>query len=255
MLSSETEEAGIGERRPGVAEDEVPAAVALSSQRDDRVRPRPHLPVGPPVDVNAEEREARVGHRVDQVPAQAGGVRLQREVVTPEGDDPRLGSRAAGESVGTDACADDRKLRLDEAVARLDADGLGAFVDTQHGRSGRDPATVSFDAPCERRRDGAKVDQPRAGNVERVLARAVGLELPQAGAVDPLELHAVRRAPPLELRERRPLVVLDRDDDLPAELVRDALLVAEREEELASLAAELRLERARGVVEIGRAHV
>jgi hypothetical protein len=59
--------------------------------------------------VHAEERVPRVGHRVDEPPHPADGVRAQPQVLAAERDDlrRRLVADGGGEQVGLQAGADD----------------------------------------------------------------------------------------------------------------------------------------------------
>ena len=63
------------------------SAVALAPEREHRVRAALDAAADHPREVDAEERQARVGHRVDEVLAEVFGVRLQFVILAAERDD------------------------------------------------------------------------------------------------------------------------------------------------------------------------
>ncbi len=95
----------------------------------------------------------------------------------------------------------------------------------------------------------AVVDDPRVGDVDRADARGVGLQLVQPVAADDFARHAVGLAALVNPLEGRQLFFVDGDDHLAANFVGDALLLAELDQGLATLAAVDRLERAGLVVD------
>src|SRR5258708_17887076 len=85
--------------------------------------------------------------------------------------------------------------------------------------------------------------------MQRRDAGAFGLDLGNLHRADPAEAgHAIGSRPRLKVAEPRQLVLGDGDDQLPAAVERDRVLLAELVHELGALDAELGLERAwRGV--------
>jgi hypothetical protein len=80
-------------------------------------------------------------------------------------------------------------------------------------------------------------------------ARAVRFDLAEALGTNPLGDDAVRGCATLQLCETRQFTVVHGDDDLPAELVWDAGVIAEALQLIAPASAKLRFEGARGVVD------
>jgi hypothetical protein len=102
----------------------------------------------------------------------------------------------------------------------------------------------------ERVRDGAVVGDRRRRRVQARDAGRMRLELAQRGAVEPADARdAVRGGAALELVEPRQLGRVDGDDELPASVERQALLLAVRAEQAGAAAAQRRLERAGGVID------
>ena len=96
--------------RPGRARLRVAPPVALPGEGEDRVRAGPDLAVDARREMDAQEREARVGDRVDEPADEAPGLRRERVVVAPERDDPRrrpAGAGHRGDAVGLETGAGD----------------------------------------------------------------------------------------------------------------------------------------------------
>ena len=99
---------------------EVAPAVALAGEGEHRVRAGPHLAIDALGEVHAEEREARIGNRVDEAANERPGVGRQRVVVAAERDDP-LAAGVAGhrrEPIGLETGAGDDVARDDVAARR-----------------------------------------------------------------------------------------------------------------------------------------
>ena len=88
--------------RPGeglgqVAGPHPPEPVGVARADQQRRGAEQDLAVDPPGQVHAEEGEVGVGHRVDAGPDQVAALGTQPQVGAPEGNDARLGRRAAGD--------------------------------------------------------------------------------------------------------------------------------------------------------------
>ena len=97
---------------------QVAPAIALAGEGEHRVRAGPHLAVDALREVDAQEREARIGNRVDQPANERACVGRQRVVVAAERDDP-LASGVAGhrrEPIGLQPGAGDDVARHDVAA-------------------------------------------------------------------------------------------------------------------------------------------
>ena len=115
-----------------------------------------------------------------------------------------------------------------------------------------DLAAGGLDLAGERAGDRGEVDDRRAGRVQGGDPGGVGLELPQARAVDHGDAgHAVGDRPLVDPLQPPELALLRGDDDLPALLVGDAALGAVGLEQPHPAAAQPRLQRPGLVVEPG----
>ncbi len=252
VLPRQPPECRRADRLPQVAKGKVAAPVALAGERQHGVRAQPDLAVGTNGRVDAEERELRVRHGIDEAPHQMAALGLQHEVVAAERHDARLRGRTGQrrEAIGVDASADDHALCLDVPAAGLDHRHLPASLETDHLAAEQELAPGGADVVGERLRDAPEVDDRRLGRVQRLHPRDVRLEL--ADPVGPDQLgsrHAVLERAPVELLEPWDLRVVGGDDHLPAAQDRDPALLAVGEDPRRSLDAEPCLERAGRVVD------
>ena len=103
--------------------------------------------------------------------------------------------------------------------------------------------------------DGAEVEDPAVGRVQGRDPTGVGLELPQPVAVEAAQARdPVGPTPALELLQARDLVLVDRDYDLAAALVRDRVALAEGVHVAGPFHAQLPLQRPGYVVDAGVHH-
>src|ERR1700722_308499 len=105
------------------------APAPLPAQRGRRVRAGVQRPDDAPGEVHAEERERRVGHRVNQPADQAGRGRPERVVVAAERDDPVLVAALAGhggDPVGLEAGTGDHGPGPDRPRVGLGDPAAGA---------------------------------------------------------------------------------------------------------------------------------
>jgi hypothetical protein len=67
VAASQPEEPRVGQSSPRVAEVQVPSAISLAGESDDRVGAGPDFAVRPTVHVHAKKRERWIGHRIDEI--------------------------------------------------------------------------------------------------------------------------------------------------------------------------------------------
>ena len=186
-----------------VARVDVAAPVALPGEREHRVRPEQHVAVDPPGEVHAEERVARVGHRVDRARAR-DGVRPGHEAVVLAAERARSPAsagrrRPAGDTVGlqarrstTRSATTQRPLRR----AHLDAARRPAADPSPRSRAATSCAART-DVVGHRRGDGDEVDDRRRGGVQRRRPTRAARPPAASPAREPAQPgHPVRRARP-----------------------------------------------------------
>ena len=200
-----------------------------SAADEHRRRPEQTSPSIGACQVHAEERQVRVGHRVDQPADERARVRAQAQVPPAERHDARVLRRAAA-TARRPACppaqttarraAASARSRRDRAVLALEA---GHRAPEDHLAAGAAQSSASARATA------AKSTMPVWGECSAGDAGAVGLELAHL-------VGAQRRSPGTPFaRPRRSsssrraeLALVQRDDQLAAALVGDAALLAER---------------------------
>jgi hypothetical protein len=169
------------QRLEGVARVDVAPPVALARERDDGVRARPDLAVGAAADVDAQEREARVGNGIDEVSAEATRLRAEREVVPAERHDRRRvlhgGRGDLGEPVGLEARAADDERRLQVAARRGHANAALLFAHPRHTRPQRHVSARGLDPVAQPLSHEPKIDEASRRNVQGHECPAVRLEL------------------------------------------------------------------------------
>ena len=69
---------------------DVSPRVALSRQGEHRIRARVHDAVNVTREMHTQEREGRIGHRVDESLDQARAFRAEQPILTAEGDDSHV---------------------------------------------------------------------------------------------------------------------------------------------------------------------
>ena len=185
-----------GERVAAHRAAQLPAQ-ARASRRGARSARRATSPSMPPGEVDAQERERRVGHRVDQRAHKPAALGAQTQVGAAERDDPRIGARAGrnGEPVGPCAGAEHRMARLGDAagvVRRMRRRGRRCPSPRSPWRQCRPPRDVLRRSPG----DGQKSTMPVSGECSAAMAAYARLELADASA-------SRRRTPATPLRPRR----------------------------------------------------
>jgi hypothetical protein len=132
---------------------------------EQRGRPQQHLAVDPRGEVDAEERQAAIRHRVDEAAHELAPLGRQREVPAAEGDDARIGIGAAarGEAIGPQAGAEHRAPALHRVVAgRAQADRASGRGDFRDVPAQPQLAARGADVVGQARTDRAEVDDPGA---------------------------------------------------------------------------------------------
>ena len=101
--------------RPGAPEAprHPPGPRPAQPADEHRRRPEQHVARDVAREVHAEERQVRIGHRVDEAVDEPAGVRAQAQVLPAEGDDARVLRRARRhrQAAGLPAGAEDRVAR------------------------------------------------------------------------------------------------------------------------------------------------
>ena len=220
----------------------------LASQRQDGVRPHLHGAVDAAGEVHAQEREGRVGDRVDQRAHERGGLVAEPVVLAAERDDPHLraGPGQAGHPVAVQAGAVDDQAGPAGSAARMQGDGLADLDGLQGGAGAHVGGQVRCDAPGH----GGEVHRRRLGDVQRGESPGVRLPLTQLVAVEaPQAADAVEAAAPLQLLEPGDLFGGGGDDDLAAVAERESLIPAELRHGAMAAYAQLRPQRAGRVVD------
>ena len=200
-----------------------------------------------------EEREARVRHRIDEVLDEAPARGREVVVLAAERHDAHVGLDAARprHAVRVQPRAVDQHPRLDRPLRRLGDDRAVALDGRHQPRARHDPPALASRSPARTaatRRRSSRCPSPRraAPPRPRCAARARAARRARARVM----LRRPLASPRCRRFSRRPSSLLvGRDDDLAASLVRHAVLVAEAVERLAALRAQRRLQRTRRVVE------
>ena len=203
-------------------------------------------------EVHAEERQRRVGDGVDLPAHEVGAVGTQLQVGAAERHDAHVAARAraGGEHVRPRAAAGHGAPRREALPTDHE---LGAVRTVQHRPNGdarADLSTVGLDVARVGGGDGGEVDDPRLRRVQRREACRFGLDLADLGRPDAAQpRHAVLGRAPLELVEARQVGVAHRHDELPARLRLDPIRGAVLVQPVGARPAQLRLQRARLVVD------
>jgi len=254
VLLGQQAEAAVRRRFPELFQAEIPSTVALAREREDRVRAGPNLTRQLLREVRTEERQLRVRNRVDERANELARSADDRVIPPAEWND--LGrnwcARHPREAVGVQTGTGDEVTRAEPACGRRD-DGIAMVAVDGGDLSGH------TQLPAHRRnvlgkrpRHLAEVDDPGTRCVERADPDDVRFELGET--LRPNHLHPldpVRDGSSVELLQGRQLVLLSSDDYLAAPLVADASLVTVGIEEARPFDAQLRLQRARRVVDTG----
>ena len=190
------------------------------------VGPTSTSPLGVAGEVHAEERQARVGHRVDQRAHQLAALGAQPQVGAAERHDPRLGrarrpSPPAGPTSRRRRTPRSRRSRLAARVAQREPRRRPPTRPPRRRRWPRSRRARSA-ARASARATPRKSAMPVFGRVQRGHAGGVRLELAQlVRAQPPQPRHAVLAPAPLELVQARQLGLVARHDHLAAALVGD----------------------------------
>ena len=252
----------ISECRQRISETEIRLAIAFAPQGEHRVRSCLDAAANPAREVYAQERELRIGHRVDQPAHQLMASRVMAfrsdlVILAPKRHDDRIRPRPGkpGDTVAVKAGAVDDGARRERSLSGLN-DHLAAAT-----RQIQNPSSCAdFPAPlCDELRvflrHGNVVGDAGDRHVERANAGAVRLDLPQPFRADHREIrNAIGCAAPLEFFERGQFLFARGDHHLPAKLVREAMLPAEGHHRRGALDAGPGLERAGLVVNAGMDH-
>ena len=266
MLSRHGPEPPVGEDLVQVPEIHVGLAVALPRERQDRVGTHLHAAVDRRGEVHSQEWEPGVGHGIDESLDQGLPVLREAVVLAPERHDPDRFLHAVPDA-GGEPRGHGRHPVHEQSGAVDEGAGLhrvqGGLQHEPPGRPGDagqlagrpDDASQGAELPRVRAGHLPEVDDPGERGVEGAQAGAVGLDLPQllgSDHADPFD--AVGPGPSVQLLQARDLLRAGGDDDLAAEVVADALLVAELQQRLLPGHARLRFHRPRPVVDAGVEH-
>ena len=229
VATGESPQAAIGDVLSQLCPADVAPAVALAGQREHGVGAGVDRAVDHAGQVHTEKREAGVGHRVNEVVDEVRPFGHQLVVLATERDDPVTVRRARqfGHLVASQASTVDQPRRFQIARRGGDAHAIGGLADLDHPRRGPQFGSGGFDLGNEDAAHGPVVRDAGAGNVQRLDAGAVRLELGQPLGVDDLGIDAV--APSALCERRQPLLLwpVDRNDYFAAHLVCNVVPAAE----------------------------
>ncbi len=259
VLRGEPPQARPGEAVRDVAHRHVRPGVALARQGEHGVRARVHVALDPAGQVHAEEREPRVRHGVDEAAHQLAGLRRELEVLAAERHDPGLGLEPAGarDPVGVQAGAHDQRVGLAVGAGGADLDAAGGARRVRHGARGehllaeQDPPARRLDVRGQRPADAGVVDDPGALHAQGRDRADVRLVLAGLLRGDPPGGDAVGHRAVGELLQAGHLGGGGGDDELAADVDRDALRPGVLRHRPGAGGGHRRLEAARGVVQAG----
>jgi hypothetical protein len=148
-----------------------------------------------------------------------------------------------------EAAAGDDETRTEWAQPGVELRDVARAADCADLGRGADAAAESRDLVGQRRSDAGEVEDAGGGKVEGADAGNGGLQLPEPVGVDERRPpDAVGQRPRVKLGETPELALVRSHDDLPAALVRDAVLVAEAIHCSITLHTETCLQRPRDVI-------
>ena len=181
--------------------------------------------------MDAEERETGVGDRIDEVAHEVLGGGAEAEILAAKGDDPRrrLHSRKGDDPVGVEPATVDHQFGAKVAGRAHQSPGTAAPLDPRHPRLHDDTPPEPADLALERVGDAAVVDDPLLRYVDGGDSGGVRLELAdRRRGVEATEADkAVVSSPFPERVEASHLGGVGGNNDLSADLVTDAMLLAE----------------------------
>jgi hypothetical protein len=257
VLAREASEADVAQAFGGVARREAEPVVPLALQREDRIGAGLDTTPDHAREVRAEEREVRIGDRVDQVAYEPLPFRRQPEILAAERHDgqSRLDAAQPRDAVGLQSSAVDQSARADLADGGVEDEAHRVASHRDDPRAGAHDGAGPLDRTLQRFGHRTEVDDARLWHVERLHSPCVGLASAKLGLVEQLEpLETVDPAAALQRLEPDGLARRDRDDQLAADLVRHVVPLAEVDQLTTPLGAGARLERARPVVDAGVDH-
>ena len=250
--------AGPGERVEQVAAAHGGQAVGVARPGDQGGGPDQHLAVDVLGQVHAEERQRRVGHRVDQRAHERAALGHQAQVGAAEGHDARIGVGAGrdGQAIGPRAGAEDRVGGLGAAARVPEAQRSRGGGDSGDLARGRHRAAGLAHVLGVGARDGCEVDDAGVRRVQPGDPAGVRLELLDAVRVDAPQTRARRwrgrgaRARPAARARCESVATIT----LPQRSLRDSPLGAVLVQLARALHAQPRLQRAGLVVDAGVDH-
>jgi len=237
-----------------VAEVDGGAPVPLPGEGEEGGGPDGRAAVEVAGEVDAEEREARVGDGVDVAADPAGRLPGEGPVRAPERHRPHGdgGEGEGGEPVGVEPAGGEDRPGADGPAPGPDEDGPALLGEPDDLLGRRHLAPGGGDVGGEGPGDGGEVGDRRRRGVEGGDPAHRRLEAADPGGVDPFEAgNAVRPGPPLEGVEAADLVPVGGDDELAGPGDGDAALGRVLLEEGLAPADEAGLLRPRRVVEAG----
>jgi hypothetical protein len=215
---------------------------AFAGEGQHRIRAGLDLAVDGAGEVDPEEWELGIWHRVDQPAHQIVPLGPDQVVLAAERDDPHAGA-GAGEprdDVGVEPGAVDEPARSDRPGRRRDVEAVAVPVDRRDPSAGADDRAPGQELAGESLGHLAIVDDRRGRRVDRADRGGVGLDLAESVPVDEGEtLDAVGGAALEERLEPRQLRVGRGDDHLADRIDADPLLGAERLHQARAFDAEL----------------
>ena len=214
-----------------IGEVDVGAAVALALQGEHRVRPGQDASTHLLRQVDAQERQRRIRHGVDETVHRRSATDGELTVLAAErhDDDAGVGARQAGDAITVQTGAVDGEACHGRAAPGVEDDLGAAAGDGHDARPGAHLPAVPRQAPRQGGRDGGVVGHGGGGHMQRAQTAAGRLDLAQPlGADQRQSRDAVRGTAAVDLRQTRQLALFGRHDDLAAAPVRHAVLLAEQ---------------------------
>jgi len=245
-------EAGKREGLPRIAQGDVGAAVALALEGEHGIRPGFNAATDHARKMHAEKWQRGIGNGINQMPDEMFTSGRQFPIIAAKRNDAGGGVQAGGlgHAVAVQAGAVDDKVGLDLALRGADDLPSAAGANAKRGGVGADLVPNGEDQFRHLPHDSRIVDDALLWHAQSGESGRVGFDLPNCGALEPLQAtQSIGGATGLQLTQPHDLGLVDRKDDLPANIVRYPVLAAERHHFPDSLHGQPRLERAGLVVE------
>src|SRR5262245_20282967 len=235
-----------------IARRYLPAPIAFSPKRQHGVWPGFDGAADGAREVNAEEREPRIGHRINEVLYEVSTLRNQLVVFAAERNNSYTGIGAAqlGDTVTLQSATVDQVSGAEFASGRAQNEFIGATFAIVQARIKPNLAAGGPNQLGIFSGDDSIIHNPRLRHPQSRDAGHMWLALADLFRSQPFEpFQPVGPAAALQLSERRNLTLIDGDDNLAAALVGDAVFFAEPIHRLAAGGAQASAVRTRLVIE------